>query len=236
MKKYIYLSSIFLMKTLCSQSLDDYRHMDEIATRCGADKGSHYHNYTEVYSKYFAPIQDLPLKFLEIGIYKGSSVKMWEEYLPSAELHFADITFERVEYFSQRSHYHICNQENPKDLRKLMKKTGGNFDVILDDGGHTMKQQITSLVTLFPYVKSGGMYIVEDLHTSYWPGHFGGGGSDSAIAFLKSLIDEVNFVGAKTTRASHLALDPQLLSQLNIFQKEILSIHFYDSVAILIKR
>ena len=80
------------------------------------------------------------------------------------------------------------------------------------------------------------MYIIEDLHTSYWPGDFGGGGPDSTISFLKNLIDDVNFIGATTKRASHLAIPPEVLKNLTLYQKEIFSIHFYDSIAIILKR
>lgn len=229
----ILLTLIFANSMEASE--EDYRYLDAIALDSGADKGSNYHNYTEVYSKYFAPFIDKPIKFLEIGIYRGASAKMWEKYFKKAELHFMDITFDAVEYQSDRSHYHLCNQENTQDLASLIKSTGGNFDVILDDGGHMMTQQITSFVTLFPHIKSGGMYIIEDLHTSYWPA-FGGGGVHSTVNFLKSLIDDVNFVGATTTRASHQNLPYSTVKQLNIYRKEIESIHFYDSVAIIFKR
>ena len=160
---------------------------------------------------------------------------MWEEYFPNADLHFIDITFDNVQYRSDRSRYYLCDQNNSAQLLDFIQSSGGNFDVILDDGGHTMSQQITSFCTLFPHVKSGGMYIIEDLHTSYWS-LFGGGGADSTIHFLKSLIDDVNYVGAKTSGASHRDLPSSLLDELNLYQKQIYSIHFYDSVAIIIKR
>ncbi len=231
--------SLILLIFSCGHAMEaseeQYRYLDAIALDSGADKGSNYHNYTQVYAKYFAPLIDKPIKFLEIGIYEGSSVKMWEKYLKKADLHFVDITFDALKYQSDRSHYHLCNQENPQDLKVLIESTGGNFDVILDDGGHTMNQQITSFVTLFPHVKSGGMYIIEDLHTSYWP-TFGGGGAHSTINFLKSLIDDVNFVGATTTKASHQNLPYSTVKQLNIYRKEVESIHFYDSVAVILKR
>ena len=231
-----FILALLINPIYSSQAIDDYQLMDEIALRSGADKGSNFHNYTEVYSKYFAPLRNKPIKFLEIGIYQGASVKMWEEYLPNAELHFIDITFDKVEYFSNRSQYHLCNQESSKELEHLIGKIGTGFDVILDDGGHTMKQQINSFMTLFPHVKSGGMYIVEDLHTSYWARHYGGGDSNSMINFLKKLIDDVNRVGAVTGRASHLAIPIDALRILTTYQKEIFSIHFYDSVAIILKR
>lgn len=214
---------------------EEYRTLDRLAVEAGADKSSFYHNYTEVYARYFAPLQEKPIKFLEIGIHQGASVKLWEEYFKNADLHFMDITLDRVCYTSSRSHYHLCDQENPAELQQFIKKSGGAFDIIIDDGGHKMNQQITSFATLFPVLKSGGIYVIEDLHTSYWDG-WGHESGKHTIAFLKSLIDEVNFVGAHTTKASHLNLSQDLLQRLTLYQKDIYSIHFYDSLAIIIKR
>lgn len=108
--------------------------------------------------------------------------------------------------------------------------------MILDDGGHTMVQQVISFKYLFPHVKSGGLYIIEDLHISYWERFGGGDHPRTTIAFLKGLIDDLNFVGAHSARASHLNIDPATVKELNLFRAEIESIHFYDSVAIIIKR
>ncbi len=236
MKRLLICLFALLIHTLySSEILDEYRYLDEIAVRVGADKNSTYHNYTEIYSRYFAPLKEKPIKFLEIGLDRGASVKLWEEYFKNADLHFMDITLKRAEYFSIRSHYHKCDQENQSDLQHFIEITDGNFDIILDDGGHTMNQQLTSLAALFPHVKSGGMYIIEDLHTSYWP-QFGGRGNDTTVNFLKSLVDEINYIGATTGQASHRAIPPNIAEGLNIYKKDIFSIHFYDSVAIIIKR
>lgn len=230
--KGLLLCFLFFNTAFCQT---EYEYLDAIAVNAGADKGSFYHNYTQIYAKYFSELKNKPIKFLEIGIYKGSSVKMWEEYFTHADLHFIDINFDAIEYFSKRAHYHLCNQENREELTQLMQKTGGEFDVIIDDGGHTMSQQITSFTVLFPHIKRGGMYIIEDLHTSYWP-HWGALGSNSTITFLKHLIDDVNFIGAHTAKASHLNIPASVSQSLNIYQEMIESIHFYDSVAIIIKR
>lgn len=227
--------SLFLFGTIHASLKEDYNYLDQLALKAGADKASNFHNYTEAYARYFAPLKDQPIKFLEIGIHRGASVKLWEEYFTSADLHFMDITLANVEYRSGRSQYHLCDQESPLDLQRFIQTTGGDFDVIIDDGGHTMNQQITSFSYLFPHVKSGGMYIIEDLHTSYWP-YFGGGGAGSTVNFLKNLIDDVNFVGNRATRASHLNIPTALLSELNIYREKIFSIHFYDSVAVILKR
>ncbi len=214
----------------------EYHYLDNLALAAGADKGSSYHNYTEIYAEYFAHLKDQPVKFLEIGIHQGTSVKLWESYFTKADLHFIDITFDTILYHSQRSHYHLVNQESVIDLQKFIQKTGGNFDIILDDGGHMMNQQITSFVTLFPHVKSGGIYIIEDMHTSYWRIFGGGNHPRTAINFFKKLIDDVNYIGNHTAKASHLNIPPDLLQQMNEYQKNIKSISFFDSVVVVRKR
>ncbi len=242
----------FLFHSQCifaetSKETKEYLCLDKIAvendTSKTSGKGSNWHNYTKIYAQYFGPLKNLPLKFLEIGIFEGNGVKLWETYFKKAELHFMDISFDRVKYFSERSFYHLADQENPKDLLSVMQKTGGNFDIILDDGGHTMKQQLISFQTLFPYVKSGGLYIIEDLHTSYWKSYGGDGtlaepkaGSKTFIQFLKNLIDDVNFVGANTSSANHDNISETIEKGLTIYQKDIYSMHFYDSLCIIIKR
>ncbi len=232
------LSSVVFIQQLAAweNHPNEYQTLDALALEAGADKSSNYHNYTQVYYKYFAPLRAQPIKFLEIGIYKGNSVKLWENYFPNAELHFIDITLDFVEYFSKRSQYHLGNQASPADLSRIMRASGGEFDVILDDGGHHMDQQIMSFQVLFPHVKSGGMYIIEDLHTSYWEGWNAARYPISAVNFLKGLIDELNFVGQRTARASHLKIDPSIAGELNPYREQIESIHFYDSIAIIIKR
>jgi len=217
--------------------------MDTLALEAGTDKSSAFHNYTKVYSQYFAPIKSDPIKFLEIGIYKGDSVKMWEAYLPNAELHFIDITGALIEYQSTRSYYHFLDQSDAKALELFGHRVGGNYDVIIDDGGHTMTQQLTSFHWLFPLVKSGGLYIIEDLHTSYWKTYGGKGnlnhpqaGAGTAVEFLKNLVEHVNYVGAATACADSDKVPPALMQRLNYYQSQIESIHFYSSVCIIRKK
>lgn len=253
MKNFICLSFIFstLTSLLSAQvSITDateYQYLDAIAVAVDASqtsgKGSNGHNYTEIYAQYFAPLKNKPIKFLEIGIFQGNGVKMWERYFKKGDLHFIDISFDQVSYFSKRSHYYLADQSNPADLLRVMDMTGGDFDLIIDDGGHTMKQQLVSFTTLFPYLKSRGMYVIEDLHTSYWKEYQGGGslrfpksGPKTCVQFLKDLVDEVNFVGARTGLASHINIPKEIERELNDYRKNIYSIHFYDSLCVIIKR
>lgn len=220
-----------------------YRTIDDLALAAGTDKSSAYHNYTKIYAQYFDSIRMQPLKFLEIGIFKGDSVKLWENYFPNADLHFVDITSIYIKYFSPRAQYHFADQENFTEMENLAASLGSNFDIIIDDGGHTMKQQITSLKALFPHLKSGGLYVIEDLHTSYWKGYGGRGdfdqpkaGKGTAVRYLQNLIDDLNYMSARTMCADADKIPSEFKQQMSLFQEHIDSIHFYKSLCIIIKR
>ncbi len=220
----------------------DYILLDALAVEAGTDKSSISHNYTKIYAKYFSAFKDKPIKFLEIGIFQGNSVKLWENYFSEAELHFIDIVAHPNQYQSGRSHYHYLDQGNPLDLGKFFQESGGQFDVIIDDGGHLMQQQILSFLMLFPALKSGGLYVIEDLHTSYWQ-EYGGGGSmlhpnpspGSTIEFLKKIIDDLNYTGARTSCADHNKTPLDIRLNLSYIQESLQSLHFYKSLCIAIR-
>lgn len=86
---------------------------------------------------------------------------------------------------------HYGSQEDVAFLNTI-RSSESSFDVIVDDGGHTMKQQITSLMHLLSKVRSGGVYVIEDLETSYVAGYGGGYGKNSTtIEFIKRLVDDL---------------------------------------------
>lgn len=170
---------------------------------------------------------------------------MWEEYFTNAQLFFIDINSESKNYFTNfnRSSLNLVNQEDLVALTNFAHKVGGNFDIIIDDGGHTMNQQITSFKILFPFLKSGGIYVIEDLHTSYPFGPnpntvYGcsNGKQQTTINFLKTLIDDVNKIGAQTGYANFNKCSSEILTALTTYEKEIESIHFHTSLCFIIKR
>lgn len=159
--------------------------LSDIAEKNTTDKRILEHNYVQFYEKYFDPIRDKKLKILEIGIYRpapnsgrlvGASLKTWYDYFPNADIYGVDLTdFTDVE--NDRIKTTICNQANREDkndypgLESVIKNFGGEFDIIIDDGGHTMEQQLVTLGYLFKYLKDGGIFVIEDLHTSYFAPH-----------------------------------------------------------------
>jgi hypothetical protein len=138
--------------------------LKEIGLKYGTDKST-FHNFCEIYENEFVSIINDNIRLLEIGIgdthTSGSSLKMWEEYFKNGEIIGVDI-LPHDDKNTERIKTLIINQEIESDLISIP----GYFDIIIDDGGHTMFQQQLTLVTLIDKLKSGGIYILEDLHTS----------------------------------------------------------------------
>lgn len=212
--------------------------LSDLALELDTDKGPQAHNYTEIYVHYFAPLRDKSIKFLEIGIGNGRSVLMWEQYFPNAEFHFIDNDPRILEMpKSKGTFYHLLDQGDRVSLEEFVENAGGDFDIIIDDGGHFMHQQIISFQTLFPHLKSGGLYVIEDLHTSYWTSFGGHGnyqdpqaGDGTTIEFLKNLVEDLNYTSGATGYGDWKRTPPDLWETLNEYQRHIRSIHFYKSL------
>lgn len=135
------------------------------------DKGTIHngrHSYTYYYDKLFTPLRDESLLILEIGVCGGGSLKMWYEYFPNATIIALDINDER-ELSNDRTHVFQLDQSNESELINFVnqcKLNGYEFDIIIDDGSHHMYDQQITLAHFFPLLKSKGIYIIEDLHTS----------------------------------------------------------------------
>jgi hypothetical protein len=158
--------------------------LDEIAEKYVTDKRILEHNYVQFYETHFESHRNKKLKILEIGIYRpcvngvkdgrqvGASLKTWYDYFPNAEIYGVDLT-DFTDVDNDRIKTTICNQSYREDgvdypgLSSVLDKFGGDFDIIIDDGGHTMEQQLVTLGYMFKHLKSDGIFVIEDLHTSY---------------------------------------------------------------------
>lgn len=143
--------------------------LHEIGLKYGTDKSTN-HNFTPSYDSHLSHLRDQNIRLLEIGISEGPSLKMWEEYFQNGQIVGVDI-IECSHLNTRRIHTMIINQEKEEELLSIP----GEFEIIIDDGGHTMFQQQLTLKTLFETkLKNGGIYILEDLHTSgnqYYDSH-----------------------------------------------------------------
>src|SRR5688572_4842863 len=129
--------------------------------------GGHAHRYTFIYESFFAQLRDKKLNILEIGIQKGPSLKMWEQYFPHATIVGIDINPVCEVLVFERSKVEIGDATDSDFLSKIIKKNfTGPIDIIIDDGSHVLEDQIKTLLILFPYLKEDGLYFVEDICAS----------------------------------------------------------------------
>ena len=164
--------------------------LDDIGLETGTDKASTHHGYLAFYERFFEKLRDRPIRILEIGVLQGASVKMWEKYFPAGTVIGADINPDVTRFETKRIKIEIVDQSNIQNLVDLALKHGP-FDIIVEDGSHLWEHQITSLRTLFPFVKDGGFYIVEDLQTNFgeMTDAYRGVSSISCVEYLKKLVD-----------------------------------------------
>lgn len=144
-----------------------------IFNRTGTDK-LWAHHYDEEYERHFGPLRDRPLNLLEIGIggyglegRGGESLRAWELYFPAATIHGLDIE-DKSWLDGGRIATHRGDQSSPACLERLDAEHGP-FDVVIDDGSHVQAHIIKSFNTLFPLLRPGGIYVIEDLATAYDP-------------------------------------------------------------------
>lgn len=162
--------------------------LDEIGIANGTDKASTFHNFLTFYEKHLSSIRSQEIKLLEIGVKDGASVRMWKEFFPKASIVGVDIDPNASRHTEERITIEIADQSNLEHLSVLSRRYGP-FDVIIDDGSHFWNHQVESLHALFPELKKGGVYILEDIDTSYFPADYSNGATTSAMDYIKQLLD-----------------------------------------------
>jgi SAM-dependent methyltransferase len=184
---------------------------------------SKWTQYFDTYARELTRFRDRPISFLEIGVFRGGSIPMWKAFFAKgSRLTFIDIDPDCAKLAEEGTTVEIGNQADSAFLADLAAKHGP-FDVILDDGSHVCAHQVASFENLWRHVADGGLYLVEDCHTSYWPG-FGGGYRNEAswIEYAKRLTDRMH--SWYTDQDAMFPFDP--------IAKELHSVRFYDSITV----
>jgi hypothetical protein len=164
--------------------------LDAIGLRFGTDKSSRHHDYLNFYEQQFAKRRQEPLTLLEVGVFNGASVRTWREYFPNAKIVGADIEPLAQRWRGDRIEIEYMDQSNLEDLNRVAVKHGP-FDIIIEDGSHLWEHQITTLKTLYPHLRPGGLYVVEDLQTNFgdMQAEYRGVSSQTCVEFLKTWLD-----------------------------------------------
>ena len=179
-------------------------------------------HYFEIYHRHFERFRGKPVTVLEFGVSQGGSLEMWRDYFGrKARIYGVDIDPRCAELGGRRTKVFIGDQEDREFLRSVAAEVGP-IDVLIEDGGHRMGQQIATFEELYPHMKEDGVFLIEDLHTSYWKG-FGGGHRrpGTFIEYAKGLTDQLN---AWHSREDGFEVDE--------FTRTTKSMHFYDSIVV----
>ncbi len=198
--------------------------LDQLAIRHGADKSSLAHNYCVLYERFFDHLRNDEITLMEIGyggyIYPergGAGAKMWADYFHKGKIVTIDF-YEKNPPKHDRIKLFRGGQDDETFLTSVVTQEG-QPDIIVDDASHISPLTIRTFEILFPLLKSGGVYVIEDLHASYWhePATDGTefkGGIDNPRAtlnFLKTLVDSINH--------EHCTAADQKIKAIHFFEK-----------------
>lgn len=208
------------------------RSLRALATIAGTDKWN-AHWYAQHYEKHFAPFRWKRLNILEIGIggyadpdSGGESLLTWKHYFPRARVFGLDI--EPKQHLDESRIRTIRGSQVDAELLRSLSTEVGGFDIVIDDGSHENQHVVATFEVLFPLLRAGGLYAVEDTQTSYWPS-FGGSSDDLHAAptmmnYFKRLTDAVNHPEFLIEGYEPTYLD-----------RHVFALHFYHNLVIVHK-
>ena len=120
------------------------------------------HSYTPIYNDLFEVERLRIKKVLEIGVAEGAGVRMFRDYFPVATIYGAEIDKKRI-FKEDRIEVFECDQANSQDLKDLIKKTGTDLDIVIDDGSHEPFDQFSTCINIIQLLTSDFIYIIEDV-------------------------------------------------------------------------
>lgn len=210
--------------------------LNNIGLKAGTDKNNAvgHHGYLDTYESYLKEWKDKRIALIEIGVggYEypdrgGESLRMWYEYFPHAKLTGIDL-YEKHGIMNDRTEFYQGSQTNKHLLKTILSRNeDAERRVVIDDASHNNRLTIETFNIIFPLLKSSDLYIVEDVHTSYWDnkeydGSEKPGDKGTTMQFFSFLTHQLN--------GEHLKLEYQ-----NQYARMIEFIHFYKEM-IVIKR
>ena len=199
-------------------------------------------SYLPVYDRWFASYQAMPVRLLEVGVQNGGSLQIWAKYFVDAKkIVGCDINPDcaQLEFEDSRVAL-VLGDVKAAAVREQILAQSDVYDIIIDDGSHKIADIIKTFKLFYSRLAPGGIYVIEDLHCSYWAKWHGGlWRSDSAMEFFKSLTDVVNLESwgagflpadwvAKLKTKSHSRFKPADYA-------DIETISFYNSMCLITK-
>ena len=198
-----------------------------------------WHHYFPIYEAHFRRLRERMITLVEIGVFEGGSLQMWKSYFTSGSTFFGvDIDPECRKHAEPGITILIGDAGNKEFLREILQRTGLP-DIVVDDGGHTATQQITAFEILYPSVRDGGIYLVEDTHTSLWPSYVDTPDGRTFLQLAHAMTLELHGWTGDRANFERLNVEPRERGadlEVSEFCRTTSSIHFYDSVVVFEKK
>jgi len=150
-----------------------------------------YDTYFPIYEALLGEYRGKEIVLVEVGVFNGGSLFMWRDYLgPKARIIGIDLNPDAREWENHGFDIYIGDQSSDIFWINLFEEIG-NIDVLIDDGGHTNRQQIVTTHHAIQNINDGGLLVVEDIHTNYFR-EFGNPSRYSFVNFVHRIVDSVN--------------------------------------------
>lgn len=205
--------------------------LDQIGKKYGTDKSSAHHSYLHVYESYLAPYRDKDISLIECGVggYEypdrgGESIRMWHEYFQYGRVIGIDI-YPKESIMNARTEFWQGSQTDKHLLQTIIERENEAYKrIFIDDASHVNDLTIETFKIVFPLLKSGDIYFVEDCHTSYWRENFAGNPIPGAIGTT------MEFFTWLTHQLNHETLLPEYRNE---FALLIEWVHFYKEIVVI---
>ena len=186
-----------------------------------------WHHYFEIYHRHFAQFCGRSPVVVEVGVSHGGSLQMWRHYFgPGAQVFGIDVN-PRCKEFEDESITILIGDQADRSFLAGVRERVPRIDILIDDGGHRMFQQIATFEELYPHIQPHGVYLCEDIHTSFLSEWGGGYRRDGTfLEYSKMLVDKL--YGWYTQEPGRFTVDGMTRSTY--------AFHFYDSVLVIEKR
>lgn len=184
-------------------------------------------HYFPIYERHFQELVYKPSLVFEIGCALGGSLRMWKRYFgPHAQIVGIDVVPGCKVLEDDQIQVRIGEQQDPLFLQSLIDEFG-TPDLVIDDGSHIQSHVVSTFRFLYPKLAKNGIYVVEDIHTSYWDEWEGGLERPGTFMELcKKLIDELNADHTVNEKHSKIPMTP------TEFTYTTMSMHFYNSLVL----
>ncbi|MFK7967862.1 MAG: methyltransferase domain-containing protein [Rickettsiaceae bacterium] len=236
--KHISIILLLMYTTLNSVVASGYKSYKEIFLEHSEHTSDKWENYLDIYELYLRPYINKNASIMEVGVQNGGHLQILKKYLHNGKIYGADIDNNVCKMDLGSDIKTFCFDATKADaIEQDLKEL--SFDVIIDDASHKSQNVIKTFQLMFSRVKPGGIYIIEDLHASYWKEFDGGYKSQhSQVEYLKSLLDLLNAYHVKKGD-TYLSKDTDFFDNLTTVDKQLFewinSITFYDSVCVIQK-